>query len=489
MQDETRPLDEVTIPLPQYLDGRGRLSLEESLGLLGSIAQRVAFAHERGEVFGVITPDQVEILLGTGLCVEILTPAPNDRISEWTAPEAVAGVALDGRSDLYSLGLLLRSFMTGSVKGNPRRLPESLSTFYRLCLEENADQRFQTAGMLLRRLKELQPEAESLEEEWVALNISVRVRLATKVRAWAGRQWVAICLAFALAVIAGVAITHHVMETRRIEEERARRLDVWKAAEEAYGEGRYRDAIGEYSHFIGLGGAASRQRKSWRRLIDSYRRLEDPQQELQALVRYVTLYPDSGANLEYNSRIVELTGEAIGRFGGVVAIGADRVMVVDGKPDDWEGIKPILFDKPKDCRTPPSDLVAFYAVVTGETMVVRMDTTAPPDGEGFAFCLGIDADPKTFTDTVADWDYELAFSARLAPWFWDLRHGRTYENSKSTKLTGARFAAGEVVEASFPLATINTPKVFSLRAKSYNMSRRRDADEMPRKVILSTGVK
>ncbi|MCX7919498.1 MAG: protein kinase [bacterium] len=88
----------------------------------------------------------------------------------YMSPEQTEGAQVDGRSDLYSLGVMLYELVTGSPPfstGNisyqhvhvkpqpPKKVPESLSAIIMKCLEKDPNQRYQTAKELMNDLEKI----------------------------------------------------------------------------------------------------------------------------------------------------------------------------------------------------------------------------------------------------------------------------------------------------------------------------------------------
>ncbi len=117
-------------PLSSRLTRLGRLSVDESIRwathALGSLAE----AHEQGIVHRDLTPnnifltrtdhdDEVGKVVDFGLAMFAHEVLPDDEVSavigtpRYMSPEQARGGALDGRSDLYAVGLLLYQMLTG----------------------------------------------------------------------------------------------------------------------------------------------------------------------------------------------------------------------------------------------------------------------------------------------------------------------------------------------------------------------------------------
>ena len=100
----------------------GMLSVRETVKLLQDVAYALAYAHGRGVVHRDIKPDNIMIERATGRALvmdfgiarAITAPTPGAGLTrvgevvgtpEYMSPEQATGESVDGRSDLYSLGL------------------------------------------------------------------------------------------------------------------------------------------------------------------------------------------------------------------------------------------------------------------------------------------------------------------------------------------------------------------------------------------------
>lgn len=200
--DETRLVDKAYIPDPkcyivlEYVDGGnlkdwvqrgGRLSLEEIGDILGQVAEALDYAHQRGLVhldvkpsnillsadgrrvvlsdFGIVRPMGEQTLAG-GRRPRFATP-------EYIPPEYASGKEIDGRADVYSLGIVLFELLAGHVPFSADTT-ESTMTMHRqslvpvqalasypaevqrvVCkaLEKRPEDRYPTAGAMIGELR------------------------------------------------------------------------------------------------------------------------------------------------------------------------------------------------------------------------------------------------------------------------------------------------------------------------------------------------
>ncbi|HZC14027.1 MAG TPA: kelch repeat-containing protein, partial [Thermoleophilaceae bacterium] len=116
--------------LRQVID-RGQLGLDQIQRVVRCVASALDAAHERGLVHRDVKPANILIsgeppneqiyLTDFGLTKKLGSPASLTRTGAWVgtpdyvAPEQIQGGAVDGRTDVYSLGCVLYETLTGSV--------------------------------------------------------------------------------------------------------------------------------------------------------------------------------------------------------------------------------------------------------------------------------------------------------------------------------------------------------------------------------------
>lgn len=175
--------------LKQYMQKRGvPLNWREAVHFITQIARALGHAHSRGIVHRDIKPHNIMVLRDgsvkvTDFGIARLTSAAQATLTQealgsvhYISPEQAKGSHVDGRSDLYSVGVMLYEMLTGrlpfegetpvfvaiqhinSIPIAPRELnpdiPEALEAITMKAMAPNADQRYSSAEELLNDLKE-----------------------------------------------------------------------------------------------------------------------------------------------------------------------------------------------------------------------------------------------------------------------------------------------------------------------------------------------
>ncbi|MCU0723197.1 MAG: protein kinase, partial [Planctomycetes bacterium] len=174
--------------LAAVLQERKRLPVPEAASVIRQILAAAHVAHRAGLVHGdlktsdiFLSADGVVKIAGFGLSKKLLNdaglafPAPADETVDYFSPERVDAVEMDGRADLYSIGIVAFELLTGErpfvyksilalrimhskvLPPNPRlknpAIPEPLSAFVLKLLAKKPDQRYPSARDAARALQ------------------------------------------------------------------------------------------------------------------------------------------------------------------------------------------------------------------------------------------------------------------------------------------------------------------------------------------------
>src|SRR5690242_7552041 len=114
--------------LAEHVYARGPLPAADAIRFLREVAWALAYAHARGVIHRDVKPENIMIEHGSGRAivtdfgiarVEFGPRLAQDALILWTAsymsPEQIAGEPLDGRSDLYSLGVVGFLLLSGKL--------------------------------------------------------------------------------------------------------------------------------------------------------------------------------------------------------------------------------------------------------------------------------------------------------------------------------------------------------------------------------------
>ncbi|HDP94715.1 MAG TPA: serine/threonine protein kinase [Candidatus Aminicenantes bacterium] len=165
--------------------GKG-LDPEEAMRVLESMAQALEYAHSQGYIHRDIKPDNImfrnsetPVLVDFGIAKAIGTTTKLTKTGmsigtpHYMSPEQIRGLEVDGRADLYSLGVLFYEMLTGDVPYKATdyiavvmkhlndpvpSLPPDLARFQPLLermMAKDNEQRFQDGRRLLQALREL----------------------------------------------------------------------------------------------------------------------------------------------------------------------------------------------------------------------------------------------------------------------------------------------------------------------------------------------
>jgi serine/threonine-protein kinase len=111
--------------LHEYLHGGSRLGVRQAAALMARIADAVHYAHKRGLIHRDIKPSNIFLsrdmkpkVLDFGVALPRSEQDPSQHTQlvgtpNYMSPEQARGAAIDGRSDVFSLGAILYEMVTG----------------------------------------------------------------------------------------------------------------------------------------------------------------------------------------------------------------------------------------------------------------------------------------------------------------------------------------------------------------------------------------
>jgi hypothetical protein len=116
--------------LGDVLRDRAPLGITEACGLLRDIASGLAALHARGLVHRDLSPRNVRVMEGRAVLFDFGVLMNAGAVTDvagtpnYLAPEMFSGVPVDGRADLYALGVLAYAMVTGQRPYDARSLEE-----------------------------------------------------------------------------------------------------------------------------------------------------------------------------------------------------------------------------------------------------------------------------------------------------------------------------------------------------------------------------
>ena len=186
--------------IAQRIQERGRPPFGETVGQLRDVALALGYAHARGVVHRDVKAENILIERGTGRAV--VTDFGIARLAEskqltatgqvlgtvhYMSPEQVTGDAVDGRSDVYALGVVAFLALSGRfpfdsdtpsavlvshvMRPTPRLLdvapdvPPAIAAIVDRCLAKNPNDRFETSGALAEALDRVRGDASQADRE------------------------------------------------------------------------------------------------------------------------------------------------------------------------------------------------------------------------------------------------------------------------------------------------------------------------------------
>ncbi len=205
----------------EYVDGgdlRGkienRLAPVRGLDLLNKIGQALDYAHKKGIVHRDVKPvnilfrsDGTPLLGDFGIAKDFtvdkeLTSTGTILGSPfYMSPEQAEGLPVDGRTDIYSLGVIFYEMLTGEkpyegdsaikvimkhIQSPVPQLPPELDQFQPLLnrlMAKNRDQRIPDAGQLVTEVEELREEVEGKKGRSMMTLHTLKLPLSAKARA------------------------------------------------------------------------------------------------------------------------------------------------------------------------------------------------------------------------------------------------------------------------------------------------------------------
>ena len=171
------------------LDRTGPLPVRDALRIAREVADALGYAHTRGIVHRDIKPENILVAAGHAVVsdfgiAQAVDAAGASRLTatgvvigtpSYMSPEQATGAALDGRSDLYSLGCVLYEMLAGapphsgptapaiiarrltepppSIRTTRDQVPEAIDRAISTAMALNPDERFATAAEFIEALE------------------------------------------------------------------------------------------------------------------------------------------------------------------------------------------------------------------------------------------------------------------------------------------------------------------------------------------------
>jgi len=222
--------------LADRLEREGRVGVEDTTRILREVASALDLAHRRGVIHRDIKPHNVLLERDSGRALVtdfgIARTAENSSLTAsgmvvgtptYMSPEQVVGDKVDHRADLYALGIVGYEMLAGRPPfggstptevlmkrvAAPAELverarpdaPPALSAVINRCLQQDPEQRFQTAGEIVRALGGITPvsgghstaelvrgKRRARRERFITLGVVLVLAVAGGLWAWLGRS-------------------------------------------------------------------------------------------------------------------------------------------------------------------------------------------------------------------------------------------------------------------------------------------------------------
>lgn len=169
-------------PLSRYAE-ENELTEQEIVRICTGLCDILAYLHHRTPpvIHRDIKPDNVIIRPDGSVALidfDIARVYKKDRETDTTffgtlayaPPEQYGFSQTDARTDIYSLGILLRWLLTGSVKDNANvRVSRPLSKVIRKCTAFSPKERFSDVSQVKKALRMANPAAQRLRTVWISL--------------------------------------------------------------------------------------------------------------------------------------------------------------------------------------------------------------------------------------------------------------------------------------------------------------------------------
>ena len=179
--------DELLYIVMEFIDGtdvakmiqaQGRLTADHALAITAHVCDALAYAHEHGVIHRDIKPANVLINMEGAVKVadfglaRMHDPAQTSGLTQggmtmgtpdYVAPEAlIPGVMVDGRADLYAVGVMLYNMLTGEIPRGFFKLPSEktgsdprFDAIVRKAMEQEVEKRYQSAREIRRDLDQI----------------------------------------------------------------------------------------------------------------------------------------------------------------------------------------------------------------------------------------------------------------------------------------------------------------------------------------------